>query len=112
MTRYAHLNGFCVERRFGWDCHGLPVEFEIDKQLGVTSRKDIQEVGDSSSILIFHLSSENWDWSIQRKVQVGIQKIEMTIRTWNANWHIFSNSVLDCQIHRDAVRQRMAHCCG
>lgn len=44
MTRYAHQSGHCVERRFGWDCHGLPVEFEIDKELGVSSRKDIQEV--------------------------------------------------------------------
>ncbi|XP_046687490.1 isoleucine--tRNA ligase, cytoplasmic-like, partial [Homalodisca vitripennis] len=31
VTRYAHQSGFHVERRFGWDCHGLPVEFEIDK---------------------------------------------------------------------------------
>lgn len=31
VTRYAFQNGYHVERRFGWDCHGLPVEFEIDK---------------------------------------------------------------------------------
>lgn len=43
VTRYAHQTGFCVERRFGWDCHGLPVECEIDKALNITSRKDIQE---------------------------------------------------------------------
>ena len=35
VTRYAHQSGFHVERRFGWDCHGLPVEYEIDKTLGV-----------------------------------------------------------------------------
>lgn len=35
VTRYAHQNGFHVERRFGWDCHGLPVEYEIDKTLGI-----------------------------------------------------------------------------
>lgn len=35
MTRYAHQSGFHVERRFGWDCHGLPVEYEIDKTLGL-----------------------------------------------------------------------------
>ena len=35
VTRYAHQNGFHVDRRFGWDCHGLPVEYEIDKTLGI-----------------------------------------------------------------------------
>ena len=35
VTRYAHQSGFHVERRFGWDCHGLPVEYEIDKSIGI-----------------------------------------------------------------------------
>jgi len=35
VTRYAAQQGFYVERRFGWDCHGLPVEYEIDKKLGI-----------------------------------------------------------------------------
>jgi hypothetical protein len=35
MTRYAHQTGHHVERRFGWDCHGLPVEYEIDKTFNV-----------------------------------------------------------------------------
>ena len=35
VTRYAHGRGFHVERRFGWDTHGLPVEYEIDKKLGI-----------------------------------------------------------------------------
>ena len=39
VTRYAHQSGFHVERRFGWDCHGLPVEYEIDKTLGIKVRK-------------------------------------------------------------------------
>ena len=38
VTRYAHQSGFHVERRFGWDCHGLPVEYEIDKKLGIKVR--------------------------------------------------------------------------
>ena len=35
VTRCAHGRGMHVERRFGWDTHGLPVEFEIDKKLGI-----------------------------------------------------------------------------
>ena len=38
ITRYASATGFHVIRRFGWDCHGLPVEYEIDKKLGMVSR--------------------------------------------------------------------------
>lgn len=34
VTRYASATGHHVSRRFGWDCHGLPVEYEIDKKLG------------------------------------------------------------------------------
>lgn len=45
VTRYAHQQGFHVERRFGWDCHGLPVEFEIDKKLGITGPDDVMRMG-------------------------------------------------------------------
>lgn len=39
ILRYASMNGYHVPKRFGWDCHGLPIEFQIDKQLGITNRK-------------------------------------------------------------------------
>ncbi|XP_070500777.1 isoleucine--tRNA ligase, cytoplasmic [Chironomus tepperi] len=45
VTRYAHQQGYHVERRFGWDCHGLPVEFEIDKTLGIKGPEDVQKMG-------------------------------------------------------------------
>lgn len=45
VTRHACQQGFYVERRFGWDCHGLPVEYEIDKQLGITCRDDVMRLG-------------------------------------------------------------------
>lgn len=45
VTRYAYSNGYHVERRFGWDTHGLPVEHQIDKQLGITSRDDVLKLG-------------------------------------------------------------------
>lgn len=34
-----------MERRFGWDCHGLPVEFEIDKDLGIKGPDDVNKMG-------------------------------------------------------------------
>lgn len=45
VTRFAHSKGFYVERRFGWDTHGLPVEHEIDKKLGITSKADVMAMG-------------------------------------------------------------------
>ena len=45
VTRFAHSTGHYVDRRFGWDCHGLPVEHEIDKKLGVKGKEDILEMG-------------------------------------------------------------------
>lgn len=45
VTRYAHMTGHHVTRRFGWDCHGLPVEFEVDKQLGINTREDVLRMG-------------------------------------------------------------------
>ncbi|GFO21874.1 isoleucine--tRNA ligase, cytoplasmic [Plakobranchus ocellatus] len=45
VTRWAHQSGFYVDRRFGWDCHGLPVEFEIDKKLGINGPDDVEKMG-------------------------------------------------------------------
>jgi len=45
VTRFANSTGHYVDRRFGWDCHGLPVEHEIDKKLGVSGREDILRMG-------------------------------------------------------------------
>ncbi len=45
VARYETMRGCRVERRFGWDCHGLPVEFEVEKQLELKGRQDIEEYG-------------------------------------------------------------------
>jgi isoleucyl-tRNA synthetase len=45
VPRYQTMRGRRVERRFGWDCHGLPAELEAEKELGVSGRAAIQEYG-------------------------------------------------------------------
>ncbi|XP_050372783.1 isoleucine--tRNA ligase, cytoplasmic [Argentina anserina] len=45
ITRYQSMTGHHVTRRFGWDCHGLPVENEIDKRLNITRREQVLEMG-------------------------------------------------------------------
>lgn len=45
IPRYKTMRGYHVERRFGWDCHGLPVENLIEKELGLDSKTDIERFG-------------------------------------------------------------------
>ncbi|WP_304239506.1 isoleucine--tRNA ligase [Gracilinema caldarium] len=45
IPRYQTMKGKKVERRFGWDCHGLPVENLIEKELGLNSKTDIEKFG-------------------------------------------------------------------
>ena len=43
VPRYWTMRGRYVERRFGWDCHGLPIENIVEKKLGISGKKDIEE---------------------------------------------------------------------
>ena len=45
IPRYFTMKGRYVSRRFGWDCHGLPVEHEIDKQLGLSAQDAVEKLG-------------------------------------------------------------------
>jgi isoleucyl-tRNA synthetase len=45
VPRYWTMKGYHVPRRWGWDCHGLPVENIVEKELGFKSKKDIEDFG-------------------------------------------------------------------
>ena len=45
IPRYQTMLGKHVERRFGWDCHGLPIEHEIDKSLGMSAKEAVETFG-------------------------------------------------------------------
>ena len=45
VPRYWTMKGRYVERRFGWDCHGLPIEHEIDKKLGMSAQDAVEKFG-------------------------------------------------------------------
>jgi isoleucyl-tRNA synthetase len=70
VTRYASATGHHVSRRFGWDCHGLPVEYEIDKKLGIKSRDDVLAMGiaaynEECRAIVMRYSSE-WERTVRR----------------------------------------------
>ena len=43
--RFQTMRGYRVERKGGWDCHGLPVEIAVEQKLGITSKAEIEEYG-------------------------------------------------------------------
>ncbi|MDR3558235.1 MAG: class I tRNA ligase family protein, partial [Candidatus Pacebacteria bacterium] len=55
VPRYKTMQGYSVRRRWGWDCHGLPVENLIEKELGLKSKKDIIDFG----VKKFNLAARN-----------------------------------------------------
>jgi isoleucyl-tRNA synthetase len=45
IPRYKAMRGFFVDRKAGWDTHGLPVELEVEKELGFKNKDDIEKYG-------------------------------------------------------------------
>src|SRR3989339_986736 len=45
IPRYKTMRGYHVRRRWGWDCHGLPIENIVEKQLDISGKKQIEEKG-------------------------------------------------------------------
>jgi len=70
IPRYFTMKGFYIERRFGWDCHGLPVEYEIDKKMGMSAQDTIKKIGvraynDECRSIVQRFSKE-WETTIKR----------------------------------------------
>ena len=68
--RWMHQHGYHVSRRFGWDTHGLPVENEIDKTLGIKGPADVAKMGIENynmecRKIVMRYSSE-WEKTITR----------------------------------------------
>ncbi len=45
VPRYHTMKGKRVDRRFGWDCHGLPIENEIEREIGINGKQEIEQYG-------------------------------------------------------------------
>jgi isoleucyl-tRNA synthetase len=70
VPRFWTMRGFLVERKWGWDCHGLPIENIVEKELGSKAKKDIEKLGVEkfnelcrSKVLVY---VEEWKKSIKR----------------------------------------------
>jgi len=45
VPRYQTMRGYRVERKWGWDCHGMPIENIVEEKLGLKTKKDIEKIG-------------------------------------------------------------------
>ena len=73
VPRYQTMRGRRVERRFGWDCHGLPAEVEAEKQLGISHKAEIEQMGIGtfndacrSSVLAY---TKDWEEYVHRQAR-------------------------------------------
>ncbi|MFH1151882.1 MAG: isoleucine--tRNA ligase [Nanoarchaeota archaeon] len=70
IPRYWTMKGYRVERVWGWDCHGLPAENQVEKELGLKNKKDIEKLGVGKFVgacksYVNNVSSQ-WNWYIDR----------------------------------------------
>ncbi len=70
VPRYWTMKGFRVERRFGWDTHGLPIEMEVEKQLGISGPRAIAEHGVGNYIeacrALVQTNTDTWERILRR----------------------------------------------
>ncbi len=71
IPRYQTMKGYMVPRKAGWDTHGLPVELEVEKQLGLDGKDQIEEYG----------------------MEPFIQKCKESVWKYKGMWEDFSNTV-------------------
>ena len=67
VPRFWTMNGYRVERRWGWDCHGLPAENFVEKQLGITDRREI-----------------GTKWSLEDYIKKARESMVANSETWRA----------------------------
>lgn len=70
ICRLKTMQGYFVPRRLGWDTHGLPVEYELEKELGISGKKQIEERGvsqfnEACRNIVFRYTKE-WEKTIDR----------------------------------------------
>ena len=98
VARYWTMRGYRVERRFGWDCHGLPVEFEVEKQLGLNGRADIEEYGvdrfnETCRSIVLRYANE-WRAIVTRMgrwVDFDNDYKTMDVSFMESVWHVFQS---------------------
>lgn len=98
VPRYWTMRGYRVKRRFGWDCHGVPVEFEINKTLNLHTRKDILNFGvdkyNQACRSIVDRYSTDWKKTVKRMgrwVDMDNAYFTMNVEFMQSVWWVFKS---------------------
>ncbi|KAJ3008171.1 isoleucine--tRNA ligase [Thoreauomyces humboldtii] len=107
VTRYAASTGHYVERRFGWDTHGLPVEHEIDKKLGIKGPADVMAMGidkyNAECRAIVMKYSAEWETTVTRMgrwIDFKNDYKTMNLPFMESVWWVFKQLVDKDQVYR------------
>ncbi|MCI5051301.1 MAG: class I tRNA ligase family protein [Candidatus Pacebacteria bacterium] len=104
IPRYKTMQGYRVPRKWGWDCHGLPIENLIEKELGLETKKDIEEYGvdkfnDAARNSVLRYESE-WKRYVPRSgrfVDMGNAYMAMNPSYMESIWWVFG------QLHKKGL---------
>ncbi len=99
VPRYFTMKGYYVDRRFGWDCHGLPIEQEIDKKFGMSALDFVKENGvkkynDECRGIVSRYTAE-WEKTVTRLgrwVDFGNQYRTMDLSFMESVWWVFKQA--------------------
>ena len=80
ILRYKTMRGFYVPRKAGWDTHGLPIEIETEKQLGVKTKKEIEKFG----IALFNQKAKESVWQYKDEWEKMTERIGYWLDLKNA----------------------------
>ena len=107
IPRYRTMRGYHVARKWGWDCHGLPIENLIEKELNLTSKKDIEEFGIEkfneaarSSVLRYETEWKHYVPRSGRWVDMDDPYMSMQSNYMESIWWIFS------EIHKKGLTKQ------
>jgi isoleucyl-tRNA synthetase len=83
--RFKTMTGYLVRRKGGWDCHGLPVELEVEKEIGTTGKKDIEAFGVAAFNDLCRASVQRYVGDFERLTdRIGFW-IDMSDAYWTMN---------------------------
>ncbi|CAK4076019.1 unnamed protein product [Aphanomyces euteiches] len=107
VTRFAHQTGHYVERRFGWDCHGLPVEFEINKKLNIHTKDEVLAMGidkyNNECRSIVQRYTKEWETTVARLGRwIDCKNDYKTMEPWymESVWNVFATMFKKDLIYR------------
>ncbi|PRQ33671.1 putative isoleucine--tRNA ligase [Rosa chinensis] len=107
VMRYQSMTGHHVTRRFGWDCHGLPVETEIDKKLNIKTRQDVLNLGidayneECRSFVTRYV--EEWEKVVTRSAWIDFRNDykTMDLKFMESVWWVFAQLYEKGLVYKD-----------